>query len=157
VKLSEHFWLHEFTSSQTAARMGREIVPTPEELANLTKLCVTLLEPVRVKLGRPITITSGLRPLWLNTAIGGSKTSAHMKGFAADIKVVGMSPAVFCKWFKNNYETEGWVFDQCILEFPENGGWTHLGISAEPSRYQFLTATANQNGATQYWPGLIEP
>lgn len=152
MKLTPHFHLHEFLTSQTAARMGREIIPSPDELANLTKLCTSLLEPIRVKLGRVITITSGLRPPWLNEAIGGSKTSNHMKGFAADIKVEGMTPAVFCKWVQNNYKTEGWLIDQCILEFPPNG-WTHLGIADMP-RFQFLTATS-VNGATKYVPGIV--
>lgn len=152
MKLSEHFSLNEFLSSETAARMGRAIVPTPEELENLTTLCTSLLEPIRCRLARPIVVTSGLRPLWLNTAIGGSKTSAHMKGLAADVKVVGMSPAVFCGWIKNHYEAEGWVFDQCILEFNQ---WTHLGLSATP-RKQFLTASVDANGKTNYRPGIVE-
>jgi zinc D-Ala-D-Ala carboxypeptidase len=151
MNLSPHFSLHEFTSSETAARLGRKIEPTPYELANLTKLCVSLLEPIRVKLARPIVITSGLRPLWLNEAIGGSRTSAHMRGMAADIKVVGMSPATFCKWVKENYQEQGWVFDQCILEFEQ---WTHIGISEVEPRFQFLTAT-HAAGGTKYWPGII--
>jgi zinc D-Ala-D-Ala carboxypeptidase len=151
VKLSEHFSLHEFLASETAARMGRVITPTTQEVVNLTRLCQTLLEPIRARLGRPIVITSGLRPQWLNETIGGSKTSAHMRGFAADVKVVGMTPAVFCKWVQNNYEAEGWPVDQCILEFNQ---WTHLGIAEEP-RQQFLTATHLPGVGTKYWPGII--
>lgn len=136
MKLTEHFFLHEFLSSETAARLGEEIVATPEEVENITKLCKTLLEPIRVLLGRPIVILSGLRPLWLNLAVGGSVNSAHMKGFAADIKVVGMSPEVFCRWIQQRMDAEDWPIDQCILEF---GQWTHLSIG-EKHRMQFLTA-----------------
>jgi zinc D-Ala-D-Ala carboxypeptidase len=150
--LSEHFALEEFCTSQTAARMGRLIVPTPQIVENLRRLCVTLLEPIRVKLARPLVITSGYRPDWLNVAIGGSKTSSHMHGYAADLKVVGMSPPTFCRWVQNNAAVEGWPIDQCILEFPPNG-WTHLGIAERP-RQQYLTAL-HEDGRTIYVNGVM--
>lgn len=152
MQLSPHFSLHEFLVSQTAARMGREILPTPEVVANLARLCTTLLEPLRVKLQRPLIITSGYRPEWLNVAIGGSKTSNHMQGFAADVKVVGMSPLTFSRWVQVWAEAEGWPIDQCILEFPPNG-WTHLGIAEKPRR-QYLTARSI-DGRTAYINGLL--
>jgi zinc D-Ala-D-Ala carboxypeptidase len=152
MQLSPHFALHEFLSSQTAARMGRPIVPSLQIIENLTRLCVTLLEPIRVKLQRSIVITSGYRPDWLNVAIGGSKTSNHMMGFAADIKVVGMSPLIFSRWVQHNADAEGWPIDQCILEFPPNG-WTHLGIAEKP-RQQYLTARS-VDGRTAYVNGLL--
>ncbi len=140
-QLSPHFSLHEFLSSETAARMGREVVPSPDELKNLARLCETLLEPIRVKLARPMVITSGLRPAWLNVAIGGSPKSAHMDGLAADVKIVGMSPATFCRWVRDN----GFTVDQCIEEF---GQWSHLSIAPAP-RNQYLTAK-HVGGQTVY-------
>lgn len=150
-QLTSHFWLHEFTSSQTAARMGREIVPTESEEMNITRLCALLLEPMRAALRLPFVITSGLRPAWLNEAIGGSKTSSHMAGLAADVKVIGMSPVAFTRWVQTHAPANGWPIDQCILEFPPNG-WTHLSIADVP-RQQFLTAK-NQGGRTVYLPGI---
>lgn len=143
-QLSAHFYLEEFTASQTAARLGREIVPTPEQLSNLTRLCESLLEPIRVRLQRPIVITSGLRPPWLNELIGGSPRSAHMDGLAADVKVVGMSPSVFQRWVRN----QGFTLDQCIEEF---GQWAHLSVAAAGAtpRQQFLIART-VNGKTTY-------
>lgn len=151
MKLTEHFFLHEFLQSETAARLGQEIVPTPQELANITRLCVTLLEPIRRRLGRTVVITSGLRPLWLNLAIGGSPKSAHMDGLAADIKVAGMSPAVFCRWIQQNADAEDWPIDQCIMEF---GQWTHLSVRDKP-RMQFLTAK-KLGSIVSYLPGIID-
>lgn len=139
--LTRHFSLHEFLSSETAARMGREVTPTPDQVKNITRLCETLLEPIRVKLGQPMVITSGLRPAWLNVLIGGSPKSAHMDGLAADVKVVGMSPQAFCRWVRNN----GFSVDQCIEEF---GQWSHLSIAPAP-RNQYLTAR-HENGQTKY-------
>lgn len=152
MQLSPHFALHEFLQSQTAKRMGRDIVPTPDIIENLRLLCILVLEPIRVKLQRSIVISSGYRPEWLNVAIGGSKTSNHMRGYAADIEVVGMSPVVFSKWVEHNAPLEGWPIDQCILEFPPNG-WTHLGIAEKP-RGQFLTAKS-EAGRTIYLNGLV--
>jgi zinc D-Ala-D-Ala carboxypeptidase len=149
-QLAPHFWLREFLASETAARLGRTIEPTSLEVDNLRELCMTLLEPIRVKLGRSIVITSGLRPAWLNAAIGGSSISAHMKGLAADIKVVGMTPKVFSKWVSQNAVAEGWPIDQCILEF---GSWTHLSTAAAP-RGQYLTAL-KQGGSTVYRDGIV--
>lgn len=152
MQLSPHFSLREFLVSQTAARMGRELVPPPEVIDNLRRLCVVLLEPIRVLLGRPMVITSGWRPDWLNVAIGGSKTSNHRFGLAADIEVVGMSPRVFALWVEHNAPAQGWPIDQCILEFPPNG-WTHLGIAEKP-RNQFLTAQTHA-GRTVYVNGIV--
>jgi hypothetical protein len=147
--ITKDFFLEEFLASETAARLGVAIVPTPEERANIIRLCQTLLQPIRSCLGRSMVITSGLRPLWLNLRIGGSPTSAHMHGLAADVKIVGMAPAAFCRWIQQHVEAEDWPIDQCIMEF---GQWTHLSVRDKP-RMQFLTAKSI-NGATAYTNGI---
>jgi hypothetical protein len=149
MNLSTHFTLAEFTCSQTAERMGRVIEPTEEDIRNLTRLCVEVLEPLRADLGLPIKITSGLRPAWLNQAIGGSTNSAHMDGRAADIVVSGMSPLNVCR----RVTGLGLPIDQCIHEF---GSWCHVGIAAEGAkrRNQLLTARV-ASGKTVYLDGLL--
>jgi zinc D-Ala-D-Ala carboxypeptidase len=149
MKLSAHFSLYEFTASETAARMGREVIAPPDVVANLQRLCQQVLEPIRVKLGMPVVITSGFRPGWLNAAIGGSKTSAHMDGNAADIKIVGMDPYGFASWVQKHAAKEGWPIDQCIQEF---GQWTHIGTSMFP-RHEYLTARKDE-GRTVYLRGI---
>lgn len=145
--LSEHFFLHEFTWSATAARMGREVIPTDDQIANLKRLCTSLLEPIRWQLGRPIVITSGLRPDWLNKAIGGAANSDHMYGRAADVQVVGMSSAVFARWVQKR----GFAVQQCIVEY---GQWVHLSIpAADKPRNEFLTASVVE-GRTVYSVGV---
>ncbi len=154
MQITPHFSVAEFTFSETAARMGITIEPSPEELHELDRLCNLVLEPIRIKLARSMVITSGLRPLRVNTAIGSSDTSAHVFGRAADCNVVGMSAPVFAKWILNNREAERWPIDQCILEFDR---WVHLAIAPaerEP-RMQFLTAK-KINGKTVYLPGIVE-
>lgn len=143
-QLSDHFSVRELTFSETAARMGHEVEPSPAQLANLKRLCVELLEPIRTQLGRPIVVSSGLRPPWLNVLVGGSMTSAHMDGLAADINAVGMSPSALARWIKN----QGFAVDQVIEEF---GRWVHVSVNPTgvKPRNQYLTAS-KVSGETVY-------
>lgn len=152
-QLSSHFSLDEFCLSQTAARMGRIIDPSESDIRNLTRLCVTVLEPLRIDLRLPIHITSGLRPPWLNQAIGGSISSAHVDGRAADIQVPGMTPLQVCQ----RVIALGLPIDQVIHEFPgPNGsGWCHVGIAAVDGQPRNMTLTARVlAGRTVYEKGL---
>ena len=76
--LSEHFDLEELIPAGWT-----EPVPTLVH-ESLTKLCATILEPVRAHLGTAIRIHSGWRPDGYNAAHGGVKASDHMLGRAAD-------------------------------------------------------------------------
>lgn len=146
--LSEHFTLAEFCTSQTAARMGRAIEPSPADLQNLARLCVSVLEPLRAALGRPIHVSSGIRPLWLNQAIGGSTSSAHIDGRAADIEVPGMSALEVCRRVVDLHLP----IDQVIHEF---GSWCHVGIAKVDTRprNELLTARVVA-GRTTYESGV---
>lgn len=149
VQLSDHFFLHEFTRSDYAARVGREIVPTEMEIANLRRLCLTVLEPIRVRLNRVMFVTSGLRPEWLNTAIGGSAHSDHLEGRAADFVVHGLTPRQACETIAEM----DLYWHKLILEFDK---WTHISVPilrGIPAR-QVLTARKHQ-GRTQYLTGLV--
>jgi len=147
MKLSAHFHLDEFLISQTAARLGINNVPSEKHLKNLIRLAMTL-EDVRGIYGEPLVISSGYRCPELNSAVGGSKTSAHPDGRAADFGIPGHKPLEICNAIVN----AGIEFDQLIHEF---GRWVHLGIAAEgePSRRQLLTAM-RLNGKTVYLNGL---
>lgn len=147
--LTAHFDLAEFCRSQVAARMGRTLEPPASAVANLKRLCVTVLEPLRITLGRPIVITSGYRPIWLNILIGGAPGSAHLTGRAADIRAVGMTPVTLARFI----ERQGLPADKVILEF---GSWVHVQVSRAPDappRKQYLTAR-HTGGVTQYFEGL---
>jgi len=144
--LSEHFSFDELTVSETAARKGIDNTPGAAELRNLRRLAASL-ERVRSALGgRPIVVTSGYRCPTLNAAIGGSKTSAHMQGLAADFIV----PA-----FGTVLQTAravvdcGEDFDQAIYEF---GDWLHFALcpSGEAPRHEVLSIGSKK----KYVPGL---
>src|SRR5690606_21992026 len=91
VQLSPHFRLSELLRSDTAQTQGLYQVPPPAVVGRLRELCVELLEPVRVKVG-PLRVTSGYRRPRVNTAVGGSSTSAHMSGWSADVVPVRGTP-----------------------------------------------------------------
>nr|DAH85499.1 MAG TPA: peptidase [Caudoviricetes sp.] len=59
--------------------------PDAKQAENLRKLIDKVLQPLREAYGKPIRINSGFRSAALNAAVGGVKTSHHVKGQAADI------------------------------------------------------------------------
>lgn len=148
MKLTDNFSLDEFLRSQTATRHGISMDPPIEVVDNLRRLCVDILQPYRDVIGVPITITSGYRPPKLNEMIGGSTTSAHMDGRAADIFVAGKSPYEVATAIRDM----DLPYDQLIHEF---GRWVHVGISREDDdiRMQDLTATRGNKG-TVYAHGI---
>ncbi len=148
MQLSEHFELAEFLVSETAARRGIANEPTPEIIDNLRRLCQSVLEPLRVKLARPVVITSGYRSPALNRAVGGSPTSYHMLGRAADILVPGMTPLAVCQAAQQ-------MKLPCAQIIHEFGRWAHMSVAISNERPQLLTAKLN-HGKTVYKPGLID-
>lgn len=123
--ISPHFSLVEMRASDTAARKGIDNTPGADVLRNLERLCWGFLEPLREKFG-PIRITSGYRCAALNSLIGGSPTSFHMLGLAADFQPT--DPSVTLKGVVDWLQAGPLVYDQAIYEF---GAWVHLGIPAK--------------------------
>jgi zinc D-Ala-D-Ala carboxypeptidase len=79
MQLSKHFTLEEFEKSMTATRKGISNKAGSGEIKNLTELCYEILEPVRAKFDKPITITSGYRSEELCEAIGSKKLANIQK------------------------------------------------------------------------------
>ncbi len=80
-----HFTIDELTRSTEARVRHIDNTPPPEAVAALTALVDNILDPLRRAWGRPVTVTSGYRCHALNRAVGGSPTSHHLRGMAADI------------------------------------------------------------------------
>jgi zinc D-Ala-D-Ala carboxypeptidase len=146
MKLSEHFNLSEFIQSDAAVRKGLDNTPSPEVVVNLTRVA-NVLELVRGHFAKPVKPSSGYRSPEVNKAIGGSKTSAHCAGLAADFRVDGVDNVTVCEWIRDNVSD----YDQVIYEFGPTG-WVHLGLAEKPRR-QALTA-CKQNGKTVYLSGI---
>jgi len=137
MQLSKHFKLEEFEKSMTAVRKGIENKAGSGEIKNLTDLCYGVLEPVRAKFDKPITITSGYRSPELSEAIGSKATSQHCKGQASDLELAGISNLEVALWIQNNTD-----FDQLILEYwtgEANSGWIHVSVNEGSNRKQVLT------------------
>ena len=140
MQLSKHFTLEEFEKSQTATRKGITNKAGSGEIKSLGDLCYEVLEPVRVKFDKPVTITSGYRSPELSVAIGSKSTSQHCLGEAADFEIAGVSNLQVALWIQNNCD-----FDQLILEFwkkednDPNSGWVHCSYKDGSNRKQILT------------------
>lgn len=93
MNLSKNFTLEELLHSKTAIskKIIEQFKPGDEIINNLKILCVYILQPFRDIWGKPVKITSGYRCERLNAAVKGVKSSAHTKGKAVDISIVGMS------------------------------------------------------------------
>ena len=77
--------IEELTHSQAAKAHSIANVPTAEALKNLEQLVCNVLDPLRERWGVPIYVNSGYRCPALNRKVGGSSTSYHLRGMAADI------------------------------------------------------------------------
>ena len=75
IALSPHFYLDEFTVSQTAERFGIGMIPSEAVINHLRTLCRELLQPLREALG-PVVITSGYRPPLNSIADSAAQTPA---------------------------------------------------------------------------------
>lgn len=143
--LTVNFSLDELTFSQTAVRKGLSNTPSPEQLTNLMTLAEKL-EEIRALLGVALHISSGFRSPKVNTAIGGSSTSSHMNGEAADFIAPDYGSPLLIAHAIEDADIE---FDQLIYE---GGSWVHIGIR-EPMRQQVLTAHF-AGGKVSYTNGL---
>ena len=104
MQLSKHFKLEEFTKSMTAIRKGIDNEPGSGDIKNLENLCYEILEPLRAKFDKPITITSGYRSEELCLAIGSKRTSQHAKGQACDLEIFGVPNIKTAYWLQNNVD-----------------------------------------------------
>lgn len=151
-QLSKNFSLAEMTHSNTAISKGLDNTPSAEIITNLQILIDNVLQPIRDKLGKSIKINSGYRSPAVNASVGGSITSDHCKGQAADIEVAGMANGDLAKWIVENFK-----FTQIILEFYTQGipdsGWVHVSYNPDNLKCQVLTAV-KQNGKTVYLNGI---
>ena len=146
MQLTPNFSLAQLIRSDTAERDGINNTPPAELIPNL-RLLAEGLEAVQALLGAPLDISSAYRCEELNRAVGGTGTSQHIEGLAADFTCPGFgSPMDLAAAIRSS----ALDFDQCILEF---GRWVHLSVSSEP-RKRVLTIYNSRDG---YLDGLWDP
>lgn len=125
MNLTPHFKLSEFTRSNKAQQLGLDNTPTAAALANLPRTA-QMLENVRAYLGGvPITVTSGYRGPVLNKAVGGSTSSDHAQGLAADVVAPKFgTPYELAKALAPRIDALG--IGQIIYEVEGEKRWVHL-------------------------------
>lgn len=134
------FSLKELCHSDKAVAMGIKNVPNDVVISNLESLITKILDPLREAWGGGIIVTSGYRSAALNKAVGGSTSSAHRYGLAADIVPADRRIAAFKAFCVKWLESKNVSFDQYIDEMGGGSEWVHIGIKSPNGnqRRQFL-------------------
>jgi zinc D-Ala-D-Ala carboxypeptidase len=132
IHASPHFLFSELTATDHREFLDEQDKAPAQVCANLVRLAIDLLESARALVG-PLHVNSGYRCPGLNAAIGGSKTSVHMQGLAADVFPLEMDLRDAYVRLANS----GLPFDQLIFEFSR---WIHIGapLHAHAPRCQRL-------------------
>ena len=148
-KISKHVSYKEGVRSRTADRRGLDNTPNESQLKCMKEIAEGLFEPLREWVGGPIKINSFFRGEPVNTAIGGSKYSQHMKGQAIDIDDTfgHKTNAEMYHYIKDNLD-----FDQLIWEFGDdkNPNWIHVSYVTHRENRKKLTIAKKVNGKTKY-------
>ena len=109
------------TRSTIAQRQRIENNPTHDDIRRMHYLMEKCLDPIREAWGNPIAVNSGYRSYALNIAVGGSPSSQHLTGEAADITTgsLGGNQLLF-----DLIQQIGVDFDQLIDENEYH--WIHI-------------------------------
>jgi hypothetical protein len=125
VTLTQHFSFEELTRTGQASLQDanrQEALPYVERL----KAVAEMLEVIRSRFG-PVRVSSGFRGPAVNAAVGGSASSQHCKGEAADITCASCDVETLHRWIVTE---SGLRFGQCILEKPPGKAWVHISLGA---------------------------
>lgn len=134
MQLTDNFTLEELTKSVTAEVYGIKNEPNENEVENLRRLAVHVLQPARDILGRPLRVTSGFRCDALNKRVGGKSNSFHRKGMAADIHCESESDGIL---IAGALLKSSWT-DLVIVEHSGRKHWVHVQWSWAP-RHRLIT------------------
>lgn len=123
--LTEHFSFEELTRTGQSALQDANRREARDYYDKL-KLVAEMLEVIRAKFGA-VRVNSGFRGPAVNKAVGGSATSQHSKGEAADIVCPSTTVDDLHRWI---VVESGIAFGQCILEKPAGSAWVHISLGA---------------------------
>lgn len=134
MKLTEHFTLEELTKSETAKKQCINNAPDLTAACFLALLAALVLEPARVKFGKPIRVSNAYRSEALNNILvktsNAAKNSQHLKGQAADLYTDDPKdlPALFAILKEGD-------FDQLLFEHNKDGKrWIHVSYNPNGNR-----------------------
>lgn len=148
MRLTEHFTLAEFTRTVNHPELqGQNDKEATTFLHNLLGVA-NELEKLRNYILRPVFITSGFRCDALNTAVGGSTSSQHRLGQAADFTVEGFQDLSGLTYMFN-WCCRHLVYNQLILEdrTAENRKpWIHFALPLSPTLPPAMERLIYKNG-----------
>lgn len=121
-RLTPNFTVYEFR-----CRDGSDTVMIDESL-------VVLLQCIREHFGKPVTITSGYRTASHNTRVGGSRSSQHLLGRAADIQVQDTDPLAVAAYAESLLPGWGGV-GRYPIKAGRAKGWVHVDTRPNKSRW----------------------
>lgn len=125
----KYFTIKELCKSSIGKAKNIDNTPDSKILKNLKQLIDNILDPLRKEYGKPIIVNSGYRCPALNEAVGGSKTSHHMLGLAADITV---GSPIKNKQLFDLIQKLDLPYDQLIDE--KQFQWVHVSFSENPRK-----------------------
>lgn len=125
----KYFELGEFIESAVAKKLGVDNTPSFEVVDHLNELA-SVLDPMRAAWGWPVFVSSGFRCSLLNKLIGGSPTSVHPLGYAADLQPEAGKFDEFCEFVVDWLKKTKTKFDQLLVESDKKSGakWLHFGL-----------------------------
>lgn len=144
MKITENFTFEELIHSAYAEKYHLSNLPKQDEIKKLNQLTTEILQPIRNEFNAPIKVTSGYRSPQVNKAVGGSSTSQHVKGEAADLTS------------KNNKKLFDTIISlikrheievgQLINEY--NYSWIHVSLPTSKHHNEVLKATNTKKGVS---------
>ena len=117
----------DFKVRELRCRDGTDTVMADETLT-------VVLQCIREHFGKPVTITSGYRTAAHNAAVGGAKSSQHLLGRAADIRVEGVSVEDVAAYAESLMPDWGGV-GRYPVKAGRATGWVHIDTRPNKSRW----------------------
>ena len=117
----------DFKVRELRCRDGSDTVMVDETLT-------VVLQCIREHFGKPVTITSGYRTPAHNAAVGGAKSSQHLLGRAADIRVQGISVEDVAAYAESLMPDWGGV-GRYPVKAGRATGWVHVDTRQNKSRW----------------------
>ena len=117
----------DFKVRELRCRDGTDTVMVDEVLT-------VVLQCIREHFGKAVTITSGYRTAAHNAAVGGAKSSQHLLGRAADIRVQGVSVEDVAAYAESLMPDWGGV-GRYPVKVGRTTGWVHVDTRANKSRW----------------------
>ena len=118
----------DFKVRELRCRDGTDTVMADEVLT-------VVLQCIREHFGKAVTITSGYRTPAHNAAVGGAKSSQHLLGRAADIRVQGVSVEDVAAYAERLMPDWGGI-GRYPVKAGRAAGWVHVDTRAEKARWR---------------------